>query len=90
MAILSNRRHEAFAHGLARGKTVDVAYAEAGYLQNRGNGSRLNRNQTVIARVIELRALVERMRERTINADSLTKAWTIEQFDRQRDPLQEL
>src|ERR1700732_887213 len=80
MAILSNSRHEAFAHGLARGKTVDVAYVEAGYSQNRGNGSRLNRNIGVIARVIELKALAERMRERTINADMLTRAWIIEQL----------
>jgi hypothetical protein len=80
MTILSNTRHEAFAHGLARGKTVDVAYVEAGYSPNRGNGSRLNRNDGVIARVIELKALVERMRERTINADVLTKAWVIEQL----------
>jgi phage terminase small subunit len=80
MAILSNTRHEAFAHGLARGKTVDVAYVEAGYSENRGNGSRLNRNVGVIARVIELKALVERMRERTINADMLAEAWVIEQL----------
>ena len=80
MTILSNSRHEAFAHGLARGKPVDVAYVEAGYSANRGNSSRLNRNEGVIARVIELKALVERMRERTINADMLTEAWTIQQL----------
>jgi hypothetical protein len=78
--MLANSRHEAFAHGLARGKTVDVAYVEAGYSENRGNGSRLNRNVGVIARVIELKALAERMRERTINADMLTRAWVIEQL----------
>jgi hypothetical protein len=78
--MLPNSRHEAFAHGLARGKTVDVAYVEAGFSQNRGNGSRLNRNVGVMARVIELKALAERMRERTINADMLTKAWVIEQL----------
>lgn len=80
MAILSNSRHEAFAHGLARGKMVDVAYVEAGYSANRGNGSRLNRNAGVIERVIELTALVEKMRERTINAGMLTRAWVIEQL----------
>jgi phage terminase small subunit len=80
MAILSNTRHEAFAHGLARGKMVDVAYVEAGYSANRGNGSRLNRNVGVIKRVIELKAFTDRMRERTINADVLTDAWVIEQL----------
>jgi phage terminase small subunit len=78
--MLPNSRHEAFAHGLARGKTVDVAYVEAGFSQNRGNASRLNRNMGVIARVNELKELVERMRERTINADMLTRAWIIEQL----------
>jgi phage terminase small subunit len=78
--MLPNSRHEAFAHGLARGKSVDVAYVEAGYSQNRGNGSRLNRNVGVMARVIELKALVERMREGTINTDVLTRAWIIEQL----------
>jgi hypothetical protein len=80
MAILSNSRHEAFAHGLARGKPVDVAYVEAGYYANRGNSSRLNRNVSVVARVIELKALVEKMREGTINDDVLTRAWVIEQL----------
>jgi phage terminase small subunit len=80
MAILSNSRHEAFAHGLARGKTVDVAYVEAGYSQNRGNGSRLNRNRGVIERVNELKVLAERIRERTITADMLAEAWVIEQL----------
>lgn len=80
MTILSNSRHEAFAHGVARGMTVDTAYAEAGYLPNRGNSSRLNRNSRVMARVTELRALSDRMRERTINAGVLTKAWVIEEL----------
>jgi hypothetical protein len=78
--MLPNSRHEAFAHGLARGKSVDVAYVEAGFSQNRGNGSRLNRTPGVIARVIELKALVERMREGTIITDVLTKAWVVEQL----------
>lgn len=55
MPILENNRHELFCHGLAKGMTVDAAYEKAGYSQNRGNAARLNANESVIARVLELK-----------------------------------
>lgn len=65
MAILLNGRHEAFAHGLADGKSIDAAYREAGYQPNSGNASRLNGNERVIVRVVELKELVHKMRHRS-------------------------
>jgi hypothetical protein len=65
MGMLSNSRREAFAHGLARGKTCRVAYVEAGYKDNYENANRLKLNDDVVGRVAELKALVENMRSVT-------------------------
>jgi len=63
MAPLTNARHEAFAQGLAKQKTIDDAYASAGFKPNRGNASRLKANESIAARVAELQA---KAAERTI------------------------
>lgn len=54
MPTLSNPKHERFAQELAKGKTADEAYVEAGYTANRGNASRLKANDDVSARVAEI------------------------------------
>lgn len=54
MGALANPRHERFAQELAKGKTADEAYQEAGYAENRGNATRLKANESVAARVVEL------------------------------------
>lgn len=61
MPALKNPRHEKFAQGLAKGKTQDDAYEQAGFKPNRGNASTLNQNQSISNRVAELIALSERI-----------------------------
>lgn len=36
MPVLKNARHERFAQGRAKGKTIDEAYVDAGFKANRG------------------------------------------------------
>lgn len=57
MPVLENQRHEAFAQALAKGKTVDSAYQEAGFKPNRSNASRLNANDSIRERVAELQEM---------------------------------
>jgi len=59
---LRNRRHEIYAHGVAKGMASDAAYAEAGYKPNAGNAARLKANEKVAARIAEL---VDAAAERT-------------------------
>lgn len=58
MPVLPNPRHESFAQALAKGKTADEAYAQAGYSPNRGNATRLKANDNVRKRVSELQGRV--------------------------------
>lgn len=55
MPPLPNARHERFAQELAKGKTADEAYREAGYNPNRGNAATLKANQSVSDRANELK-----------------------------------
>ncbi|GAC1421092.1 MAG: hypothetical protein NVSMB6_22740 [Burkholderiaceae bacterium] len=77
---MSSSRQEAFCHGIARGLSASVAYAEAGYSPNDGNASRLTGNEKVRFRVAELKALVQRMANLSSHKIVLTKAWVIEQL----------
>lgn len=54
MPILTNKRHEAFAQGVAKGLTADQAYQEAGYKPSRSAASRLSTNVNIQARIAEL------------------------------------
>lgn len=60
MPPLSNARHERFAQELAKGKTQEQAYIDAGYAAEgaRGNAARLIANDSVAARVAELQSVV--------------------------------
>jgi hypothetical protein len=55
MPVLDNARHERFAQALAKGKTADQAYVAAGYSANRGNAARMNANESVQKRLLELK-----------------------------------
>lgn len=57
MPVLDNARHEAFAHGLARGLSASEAYINAGYRDSRSSASRLSTNVNIAARVAELQDL---------------------------------
>lgn len=54
MGVLANRRHELFAQGLAKGRSQEDAYMEAGYKPSRPHASRLATDGNVQARVAEL------------------------------------
>jgi len=54
MPVLKNARHEKFAQALAKGKTADEAYQEAGFKPNRGNATRLKANESISSRVDEI------------------------------------
>lgn len=54
MPALKNTRQERFAQELAKGRTADEAYAEAGYRPDRKNAHRLTTNDDVARRVAEL------------------------------------
>jgi len=77
MAVLPNARHEAFAQALAKGKTADDAYAQAGFKPDRGNASRLQQKDSIRQRVAELlewSATVEqKATERAIDKLAITK-----------------
>lgn len=55
MGVLANQRHELFAQALAKGLPASVAYVEAGYAENDSNSARLNGNEQVQLRVMELK-----------------------------------
>lgn len=54
MATLKNPKHERFAQELAKGRTADEAYVEAGYRPNRGNAARMKANESIARRLGEL------------------------------------
>lgn len=68
---LKNARHEKFAQELAKGKSQEDAYRDAGYIGDRTHASRLATNDNVQARLAELK---ERAAERTVvTVESLTQ-----------------
>ena len=70
MPALSNAKHELFAQALAKGKTQDEAYRDAGYNPSRSAASRLSTNVNVVNRVAELQ---ERSANRLmVSLESLT------------------
>ena len=59
MPVLANPKHEAFCQARVSGKTLEQAYAEAGYKPHRQLASRLMTKDTIQARMKELQARVE-------------------------------
>lgn len=68
---LKNERHEAFAHGLAKGMTQIEAYVAAGYKPDDGAAARLSGNVRISERVAELLARAARRTE--ISVASVTE-----------------
>lgn len=68
MPVLKNARHEAFAQALAKGKTAEKAYVEAGYKANRHNAAALAREEHISTRVAELQARVAKKVEVTVES----------------------
>lgn len=85
MPVLHNQRHESFAQALAKGKTADEAYAQAGYKPHRGNASTLRAKQNIVDRVAELQAKVAKKVEVTVEslAGELEEARSIALAERQ-------
>lgn len=54
MPILSNSKHELFAQEVAKGASASAAFVTAGYAKNDSNAARLNGNERVRARIVEL------------------------------------
>jgi len=75
-----NARHEAFAQAVARGLPASRAYVEAGYKANDANACRLTRNERIVARVADLRALVQNMRNLSYHRIVLSEEWVIQQL----------
>lgn len=63
MPVLKNTKYEAFAQGLAAGKSQDAAYADAGFKAHRQNASRLMTKDDVRRRVEEIKARVSEKAE---------------------------
>jgi hypothetical protein len=76
MPVLKNARHERFAQARAKGKTIDDAYVDAGFKENRGNAARLNANESIRKRVDEITSRVAEKAEWTA-ADRLISLKTI-------------
>jgi phage terminase small subunit len=76
MPILKNAKHEAFAHGIAKGSSIAQAYIDAGYSEQGANpsGIRLLRNATVQARIDEIKSNIEKAVEEKVG---ITKAYVI-------------
>ena len=81
MPVLSNHKWEIFAQELAKGKTADQAYVDAGYRQNSGNAVTLKGKQSISNRVRELLEARDRMHAQStakaVERASLTKEWII-------------
>lgn len=85
MPVLKNARHERFAQDLAKGKTAEKAYVDAGYKANRHNAAALAREQHISTRVSELQAPAVKRTEITVQslADELEEARAIALAEKQ-------
>src|SRR5690348_13533730 len=82
MPLLTDRRHEAFAQGVADGKLPTQAYEDAGYKPTTANAlaassSRLLRHVKVAARVQELR---EKIAAKAVQASGIDAAWLLDRL----------
>lgn len=77
MPPLENARHERFAQGLAKGKTQEEAYIEAGYVGDRTAASRL-------ASDVNIRQRLQELQERAAIKVELTLADIIAEIEQAR------
>ena len=82
MPVLRNAKHEAFAQALAKGRSQEDAYADAGFKPHRQNASRLMTNDDVRRRVEEIKGRIAEKAEWTA-ADRLSALKSI--FDREAE-----
>jgi len=80
--VLRNAKHEAFAQALAKGRSQEDAYADAGFKPHRQNASRLMTNDDVRRRVEEIKGRIAEKAEWTA-ADRLSALKSI--FDREAE-----
>ncbi|MGI8388036.1 terminase small subunit [Brucella anthropi] len=85
MPVLKNARHEAFTQELAKGKTADEAYLNAGFKPNRGNAARLKANECIQKRVDEIKSRIAEKAEWTA-ADRLRMLADIAEKTKAEDP----
>ena len=85
MPVLSNPRHESFSQALAKGKTADEAYAQAGFKPNRGNAATLKAKQSIQDRVAEIVGRIAEKAEWSA-ADRLKSLKTIHDSQIEKDP----
>lgn len=71
MPILDNPKHEAFARALAEGSSLVDAYERAGYARNDGNAARLNGNDRIRGRVLELQEMAAK--STAVTVESITQ-----------------
>jgi hypothetical protein len=76
--VLDNPKHEAFCQARVLGKSMDEAYALAGYKPNRKNAQRLTTNEGVKKRQKELQA-------KTAKAFEITAEMIAKQLDEDRE-----
>lgn len=82
MQPLANPKHEAFAYGMATGKTLAAALADAGYKPHPPSGARLLKNAKISERIDFIKAKVAKDREEAVQAltqkEALTRQWVID------------
>lgn len=66
MPILSNPKHERFAHELAKGMNQTAAYTNAGYAPNAGAASRMAASPKIVDRVSEIKHEIARKMEKAL------------------------
>lgn len=79
MAPLTNAKHELFAQEIAKGRTLEEAYALAGYARSRSNSSVLRANQSISDRIAEI--------QRAATREVIV---TVESLIREADEIQQL
>jgi phage terminase small subunit len=96
MPVLTNPRHERFCQELAKGKSATEAYETAGFKSSRPNASRLQHQENLRQRVVEIqseRSAIEReATEKAAEALSIDKQWVmsrlVENVDRSMQATQ--
>lgn len=78
--VLRNKRHEHFAHLVAKGENPTRAYVAAGYSEQGAaqSANRLLKDAEVCSRIAHLREAIEKpTRERAIEKAAVDKAWVL-------------
>lgn len=79
MGVLKNKRHEQFAHAVAKGTKARTAYIAAGFSPNGADGaaSKLQKSAKVAARIAEIKANIDVV---VTEKTGIDKAWVLEQL----------